>query len=1051
MGQSTYDKNGHLIMSTTFTSAHLVEGQTYPFDFFFCECDPPGSDMMIQTSMNLRTNSGFQVRDTLRSAGNHSFDIWVSLSQGQGCKAITSVSRSTGEVLLWGTTLTRRQLSTGTWFGGITVDSAHGTAGLDSNAITGLPPGKYTLRIAATYDSTSHYDFVFTVPFSAGPRFVAPQPQRLLPGDVFVVNVASYNKTGIDSAALAFHIHAPSGIALYADSLLTRLANPADTFLTGIDGNPRRFWAVAKAAGNWSLTVGLGTIDTLDRWDSILVLSRAIVFLDSTGAVLPSLGTIFLDPNESVIVRMAVHAGDTLCTLCSGMIALASSDPSLVLSSTKDGAKTDSVVSTGGLASVWIRGIAAPDSGWFFATLASDTSVRSAHAPVRILPWRLRFLAGGSASDTMVPVDRLIGDTAQVTVQVWGRNGLCSSCTGSIHLSSSQAGIGFQNATTGVALDSVALASGTAGFSLLGKSPVSRDSFHISYPSATSRTGKPVTFRAAPPDSSRMFDRNGDGRADSLVVYLHRPWVAGNVLRASWPDSLSPRSPSRVVVLDSITVAAVYDTPFAADSTQSSHAQGSFSWDGTLWSSVPAADGVPPVPVAAHISWGNGTSVPDTLRVTLSEPVSTLANQALVRLGTGAGTADQADVRNLSTDSRTLVLLWNPASIATCPRPCDSVGLLSSVSDPAGNRPGPQGKKVVIQGSVRPPRLATYLDSNGDGRIDAVRITLVTPQPGDLPSFDVSLPGPTTTQTRTNLPAVRVSGDSLSLLVPLASPFPFGWTSVPPGNWAKVSGGATIPVVDGAGPAIDTAFVRHTESYDGDDTLLVLPSETLAGTPITSWWSVLQSTGESSLPAGTVGHLGDTLVVVLPSTAAQGVRAGDSLRWTTTVLDTSGNPASTHWRPVGGSPRPTFLRITPPTSLFRPDPSQGSASPALEIQVRSGSGWAGTGGSGTTICDTIVCSGPAMELNQPMSMRIHVYDLLGVHVAATSADFDPANLPSDRLGRVRVRILWNGRDERGRKVASGVYLLRGILRSTKTNGSARIDNIVWKIGLLPGP
>lgn len=1043
-GRPAYDGNGRQIFSVGWTSARLSENQTYPFDFFFCERDPAGSDMMIQTSMNLRTDAGFQVRDTLRSAGNRTFDIWTSQSRGQGCKATTSLAHSTGNILLWGTGLSRRRLSTGVWFGGIAVDSAKGTARVDSASITGLAPGSYTLRISAPWDSTSHFDYVFTVPFTAGPRFVATPPRSLLPGDVFEVDVGSYDKAGPDSSSVAFHIHAPAGLALYADSLRTRLAAPSDTFQTGTGGTPRRFWAVAVSSGTWTLAIGSGGSDTVDLWDSIAVLSRAIAFLDSTGAAIPSSTPLLLDPNESAIVRMAVWAGGGPCANCSGKIALSPSDPSLVLSAVAGGVKTDSVTISGGTASVWVRGTSAPDSGSFRAALGTDPAVQGVRSPIEILPWRLMFLSGAAASDAMVPIDRSVGDTARVAVQVWGRNGPCASCAGFLHLSTRQAGIGFEDAS-GIASDSVALGSGIATFSVRGKAPVSLDSFQVSYPWAISRAGKPVTFRAAPPDSARMFDRDGDGRADSLVVHLRKPWVSGNRLRASWPDSLSPRAPSRVVVLDSTTVAAVFDAPFAADKTESTAAEGWFSWDGSLWSPVAAADGIPPVPVSAHIAWGDGSTTPDTLRVVLSEAATVPAIQALVRLGTGAGVPDRADVRLLS-DSRTLELLWAPASIASCPRPGDSLGLLTAVSDLLGNQPGPEGKKVAVEGAVRPPRQATYLDSDGDGRIDLARISLATPQPGPLPAFDISLPGPTGTQARQNLAAARVPGDSLSLLVPLA-PFPFGWTYVPPGSWARVAGGAAIPVVDGAGPAIDTAFVRHTESYDGDDTLLVLPSETLGGTPITSWLRALTSAGESNLPDGPVGRLGDTLVVAIPSTSADGIRPGDSLRWTASVQDASGNAASTHWRPVGGSPRPAYLRITPPTPLFRPDPGAGSTS-ALEVQMRSSSTWTNPSGAATS-CDTIVCSGPTLELNQPMSLRIHVYDLLGVHVASASAQFDPATLASDRLGRVRVRILWNGRDERGRRVASGVYLLRGILRATATDGTAKIGNAVWKIGLLP--
>jgi fibro-slime domain-containing protein len=1159
-GKATYDRNGRQIFSVKWTAARLVENQTYPFDFFFCERDPQGSDMMIQTSMNLRTDSRFQVRDTLRAAGSHSFDIWISLSQGQGCKAITSLSRSTGQILLWGTALTRRQLSTGTWFGGIVVDSAAGKARVDSSSLQGLAPGTYTLRVQASWDTTSRYDYVFTVPFTAGPRFVTKPAQALIPGRSFPVDVASYDKAGLDSASVAFHLQVPPGLLVYSDSARTRLVSVADTFRTGTGGKPRRLWAVAQTAGSWTLVVGEGTSDTADAWTDIVVLPRSLAFvdslgrklsslpavslspgqgyrmriglfagdtlctscsgvlglstdnpllvsslaqggasistatlsagmaslwvrgatafdsatltatlsadtsihaswwpvsvvgwrlrfLDSTGAVLKAPPATVLDPQEGRKVRVGLFLGDTLCSSCSGTFAIASSNPLLLGSSTQGGPTAGSIVLSAGTGSFWIRGTAPFDSASVALVLSSDTTVRAAWSPVSVLPWRLRFVQGAAASDTLAPIDRIEGDSVTVSVQVWGRSGPCSTCTGLLSLSATGTGIDFHSASGAIAT-TAPVAAGMATFAVHGAGPAFRDTLHLVSDLGASLAGWPVTFRTAPPDSGRMLDRDGDGRADSLLVFLHRPWHDGSQLRISWPDSVSPRAPARLVPLDSHTLAVVFDPPFGTDATAADGTRGSFSGDGVLWTTFPIRDGVPPVPVQARVSWGDGVSTPDTLRVLLSEPSRLSSTGSAVHLGAGTGTPDQADLRSIALSGDTLVLLWNPASVASCPRPGDSLGLLPAVQDLLGNSPPAFGKKVVVTGSVRPPRRAIYLDSDGDGRIDAVRVELVSPISGDLPEFDISLPGPQGTQVRASQASQRVVGDSLSLLVPLATPFPFGWTSFAPGRWAALSGGPSFPALDGAGPAIDTALIRHTESYDGDDTLLVLPSEPVAGTPSSDWWRVLTGGLESGLSPAPVGRLGDTLVVVLPASSSDGIRPGDSIRWVSAVSDTSGNAASIRWRPVGGAARPAFLRLTPPKPLFLPPSTVGAGSPALEVQVRGGTSWS-TGSGSAPVCDTVSCLGPTLELNQAARLVVHVYDLLGVHVASTQADFDPATLPADRLGRIRVRILWNGRTDAGTVAASGVYLIRGLLRTSGTDGAVHIRNEIWKIGLVP--
>jgi hypothetical protein len=702
-----------------------------------------------------------------------------------------------------------------------------------------------------------------------------------------------------------------------------------------------------------------------------------------------------------------------------------------------------------------VRGSAAFDSASLTAVLVSDTTVRATWTPISVVGWRLRFLYSTTASDTLVPIDQLAGTSASVTVQIWGRAAACSTCTGTLNLSASGSGIVFQT-TAGVATTTAIFAAGKTTFLVYGSVPTTNDTLHLVSTSLNaSLLGYTVTFRVAPPDSARLYDADGDGRADSLVVHLHRPWASSNGFSAAWPDSLPQVAGSRTTLLDSVTVAVLFATPFAADQTRQTNSHGRYSWDGaSAWTSFAIADGVAPVPVRAWLSWGDGTSTPDTLRVVLSEASTGAVASALVRLGTGTGVLDQADARSLCASEDTLTLLWTPASISTCPRPGDSLGLAPAISDLWGNAPGANGKKVVIEGSARPPKDVVYLDSDGDGRIDAARVDLLQANSETLPTFDLTLPGPTGTESRSGIVPQRVSGDSLALTLTLPSPFPFGWTSFASGKWASVQNGAAITTLDGAGPVIDTALIRHTESYDGDDSLLILPSEALSGTPLSTWFDtwIKASATQGVLPVQTPSWLGDTLLILLYSSSSDGVSPGDSIRWTSLAADTASNAASTRWRPIGGAARPAYLRLTGPTPLFTPTATATQSGNSLEFQVYTSGAWTGwsDGATTTSSCDSVACSGPTLEINQALGLTVHLYDLMGVHVAALQTSVDPAALPTDRLGRVRVRILWDGMDDHGHLAANGIYLLRLIIHAKDANGHDLVQNKIWKIGLTPG-
>ena len=1054
------DSSWNSPLDTTWNDARLVEGRTYTWDFFFCERNPAGSSMKMTTSMNMRTDGAFQVRTASTGPGATRSDLYVSATLGQGCQATSSVVRTTGRIQLAGGQFpSPRQLSTGTWYGGIAVDSAEGTVRLDSAAIAGLAPGQYRLRIVSVLDTTAVKEYPFTVPFTAGPRFVAKPAYVGLVGSVVAFSVASFNKVGADSGWVKFTVHPQAGLRFYRDSTLATEIVAGDTLHTGINTLPRRVWVVGKAAGTYVLAIGSTPSDTADTYPSVVFQDRGLRFVDADGNALSPLPAISLDLGASRRIFVQAFAGDAPCADCDGPVKLDGSN-GLVFSATEGGPALDAVALSDAAASFWVRATGSVKNGNIRATLASDTTARAVWSPVNTNGYRFRFVdESGNVADTIAVSAQRVLTGRTISVQVWGASSMCASCAGTLRLSASAPGLalgGLSGATT----DSVTIAKGEAVFRVWGTAPTEKGSVTLDAPSLlASATATPLVFRSFAPDSIQVFDADGDGRADSVRVFQHQPWKAGNALTLSWPDATSSTSLNALVPSsadgDSGILSLRLPTPLAADATTGATAKAAFAWSEALTAGpVGVSDHVAPVPLSAVVAWGAG-GAPDTLRVKASESVkSPVGSRPLSVLREGAWPAASERSSQLA-GSDELVLLFEAGST---PIPGDRVRFSEDiVSDLRGNTPGASPKSVVVTGPQRPPRRAWLQDVDGDGRIDRAVFQFADPVRGALPSFDVELPGAGARTARTGR---ILSSDSTRVAVDLDTPFPFGTTSFPEGAWAGFHDCAKVPTQDSVAPHIDTAFVRLTETYDGADTLLVIPTEPLRGSALASWFQSRSGGAIQTVTGTALAKRGDTLVFLLPLDASNAVRAGDSLRYVATgeVADLPGNLPTTdmHWRRVGGGVHPPLLRIhAPKARVDRPEVAVDDvAKGGIQILVSRGAQWNSwsptSGYDAPWESDTGLSIGPTLELNDPVHLAMVVYDRLGTHVASQTLDLNEAalaGLEKDRLGRLRLRLLWNGATSVGRPAASGIYLLRLVVRSRTPEGATRVANQVWTVGL----
>jgi hypothetical protein len=396
-----------------------------------------------------------------------------------------------------------------------------------------------------------------------------------------------------------------------------------------------------------------------------------------------------------------------------------------------------------------------------------------------------------------------------------------------------------------------------------------------------------------------------------------------------------------------------------------------------------------------------------------------------------------------------------------------------------------------------------YLDTNGDGRIDALVVNLSSPWNLSMPSFTAPLDSAVRTGQMPDSasPFYKVPGtgrvDSTKLLVPISPPFAYGITGFPVQTgimqemWSSGLGTVvfkdSFPIADSVAPVIQSATIHRVENYTDPDTLVVVPSEPLDLSKAKDWLQVGTCKNDSAtcpdsflvwhtVPADSVHAMGDSAWwFLVPPGQPGSVSPGYKLRFLAGVTDSLGNQVDTanlHWATVvQGPPRPPLLQVSEPgkipfidaNELNRPGPG------GILLQATNGSSNAdstnlqwwdpakgyltGSDPEVQAICpdDGKYCNGPSMYLNYPVRMILYIYDHEGVFVISKTVDITQADLDAlngDKIGRVRISIQWNSRTSSGKVVASGVYHWR-VVSYVHVPGSPVpvLDNQLFNLGV----
>ncbi len=582
---------------------------------------------------------------------------------------------------------------------------------------------------------------------------------------------------------------------------------------------------------------------------------------------------------------------------------------------------------------------------------------------------------------------------------------------------------------------------------------------------------------SVPLDGASLVDVDGDGRVDSLRLKFRR-----GLGIAELPDSVrvSWGAPSVSWVVPALAILRSADS--ATLSAPVVFAWGATSWAGTgnnvLVSQgdavsgrrdpIAAADEIGPVLLSAVLRRG---PTADTLRIRVSESVGATAGPDLQRR---IGGAWASLLRLPMSDSVT----WRLVAPQGAFQDGDSVrlapaSLAGSWKDAWGNAAAPNAPWIRVQAGDPAPVSAIVLDLDGDGRAESVRLTWErAPRRAHAFAFTAVDTSGRLVSRSADSASVAMDASGAGATVVLPDPFPFGVTSgfasgiqvefFADGNADSLS----FALSDGAGPVATSAAVRYAAQGQFLDTLVVRISEPVVFGGQTFFQ--LQSGGGAILPVAGVGSWqstdGRTAWILLDPTsqASTSFRKGDKIRIQPASLaggmDASGNPALDlgHLENVAfGTRPPRFTLDFLPSTLLKSTGIQSPGAP-VEILVRQLGAGAWTTLSGDPAPALGERIGPRIQTNSVFGGNLAIFDNLGVFVAGVDlsglrqAGRDGL-LPTDPAGQYEVWVAWNGTGAKGKPAASGVYVVRLILRRDGETGKAIDDawlNKVYRIGWM---
>lgn len=151
------------------TQLQIADGQVYNMDIFFAERNPVGSNLLVQTNMDLRNSSDLFYKEKVLGNGNVQYDIYQQVKSESNDCGLTLLAEepelANVDFYIEGPSYTTATLlPVGTTKGGVIVDAGKSRVTIDSAKITDLMPGDYRITFISTADKNRSGYVSFTVP-----------------------------------------------------------------------------------------------------------------------------------------------------------------------------------------------------------------------------------------------------------------------------------------------------------------------------------------------------------------------------------------------------------------------------------------------------------------------------------------------------------------------------------------------------------------------------------------------------------------------------------------------------------------------------------------------------------------------------------------------------------------------------------------------------------------------------------------------------------------------------------------------------------------------
>lgn len=591
-----------------------------------------------------------------------------------------------------------------------------------------------------------------------------------------------------------------------------------------------------------------------------------------------------------------------------------------------------------------------------------------------------------------------------------------------------------------------------------------------------------VRLRQIPTATAWLYDADGDGSADSVLVRSRGDYRRVMQVKIRW-SSAEGRDTLVPVPVNGMASFAL-PSAFLPGATASSVGAVMPLVGDTALATVALADSIAPIAIGKALYRYGTSGGYDTIYVPVSENVVPAVNSAAyaaVKFAGDASAGVSLSVADGYMDGGRLVLLVRPADW----KGGDSLRLRERSTDAYANVPGLHAPFIPIAYGL-PPLQASLFDPTGQGIASFVKIRSLRPgSSGSLAKLDSILVGWSDTDGKATtrlLATSSLSYDSATATWSGTLPHPFAQGATSCADtlcsglaWAQ-NVYASVRTADSVAPVLKSAMLHFSSQDVGRDTLTLELSEVwaspdAAGSSLEKVFANVGG-GNRSVPASmldwSLSSDGLRLTLIVDTGFSYKIASSDSAWLLGRVGDAYGNHPGTISRhvPIILGKHPLQLKIVAWPPILKNGGSGSNAwavppsnVPSIEIMIRPSAGATGNsgwqafhGGSATApINDVSHLTGALITLNRPLYGKVYIYDQLGV--AVNSIDLAPLadawlSVTGDSIGSKsqQVWVAWNGTNQKGSFVASGVYLMRIVAMVDLDDGKRELRNIIAKVG-----